>query len=77
MDRRKFMAGCLGGYLGLPLLAGEAQAQAGLSKIIFPFAAGAGGDTLCRLIGQETRELAANTAFWQPVVRATGYKIEN
>lgn len=75
MDRRKFMAGCL----GLPLLAqaGEAQAQAGLSKIIFPFAAGAGGDTLCRLIGQETRELAANTAFWQPVVKATGYKIEN
>ncbi len=51
MDRRKFMAGCL----GLPLLAqaGEAQAQAGLSKIIFPFAAGAGGDTLCRLIAQE------------------------
>jgi tripartite-type tricarboxylate transporter receptor subunit TctC len=55
MDRRKFMAGCLGGGLGLPLLAqaGGAQAQAGLSKIIFPFAAGAGGDTLCRLIAQE------------------------
>ncbi|WP_247497177.1 Bug family tripartite tricarboxylate transporter substrate binding protein [Bradyrhizobium sp. 149] len=45
------MSGCL----GLPLLAhaGEALAQAGLSKIIFPFAAGAGGDTLCRLIAQE------------------------
>lgn len=43
MDRRKFMAGCLGGSLGLPLLA---QAEAGLSKIIFPFAAGAGGDGL-------------------------------
>src|SRR3954447_26253413 len=51
MDRRKFMAGCL----GLPLLAqsGGARAQAGLTKIIFPFAAGAGGDTLCRLIAQE------------------------
>ncbi|MGY3405809.1 tripartite-type tricarboxylate transporter receptor subunit TctC [Bradyrhizobium sp. GM5.1] len=24
-----------------------------------------------------TKELAANTAFWQPVVKATGYKIEN
>ena len=51
MDRRTFMAGCL----GLPLLAqaGGAQAQAGLTKMIFPFAAGAGGDTLCRLIAQE------------------------
>jgi tripartite-type tricarboxylate transporter receptor subunit TctC len=51
MDRRDFIAGCL----GLPLLAhaGAAQAQAGLTRIIFPFAAGAGGDTLCRLIAQE------------------------
>ena len=51
MDRRKFMAGCV----GLPLLAqaGTARAQAGLTKIIFPFAAGAGGDTLCRLIAQD------------------------
>jgi tripartite-type tricarboxylate transporter receptor subunit TctC len=24
-----------------------------------------------------TKELAANTAFWQPIVKATGYKIEN
>jgi len=51
MDRRKFMAGCV----GLPLLAqaGTARAQTGLTKIIFPFAAGAGGDTLCRLIAQD------------------------
>lgn len=51
MDRREFMAGCV----ALPLLAqaSEAQAQAGLTKMIFPFAAGAGGDTLCRLIAQE------------------------
>lgn len=63
MDRRKFMAGCLGGGLGLPLLAeaGEAQAQAGLSKIIFPFAAGAGGDTLCRLIAQEMAPVLQRT----------------
>ncbi|MBR0719939.1 Bug family tripartite tricarboxylate transporter substrate binding protein [Bradyrhizobium manausense] len=63
MDRRKFMAGCLGGYLGLPLLpqAGEAQAQTGLSKIIFPFAAGAGGDTLCRLIAQEISPVLQRT----------------
>jgi tripartite-type tricarboxylate transporter receptor subunit TctC len=24
-----------------------------------------------------TQELAANTAFWRPIVKATGYKIEN
>jgi tripartite-type tricarboxylate transporter receptor subunit TctC len=24
-----------------------------------------------------TQELAANTAFWQPIVKATGYKISN
>jgi len=59
MDRRKFMAGCL----GLPLLAqaGEAQAQAGLTKIIFPFAAGAGGDTLCRLVAQEIAPMLQRT----------------
>jgi tripartite-type tricarboxylate transporter receptor subunit TctC len=49
MDRRGFMAGCL----GLPLLAQGANAQGALTKIVFPFAAGAGGDTLCRLIAQE------------------------
>ncbi len=51
MDRRNFIAACL----GLPLLAeaGRAHGQAGLTKIIFPFAAGAGGDTLCRLIAQD------------------------
>jgi len=59
MDRRKFIAGCL----GLPLLAqaGEVQAQAGLTKIIFPFAAGAGGDTLCRLIAQEIAPVLQRT----------------
>ncbi|WGD52825.1 Bug family tripartite tricarboxylate transporter substrate binding protein [Bradyrhizobium sp. CB1650] len=59
MDRRKFMAGCL----GLPLLAqtGGVQAQAGLTKIIFPFAAGAGGDTLCRLVAQEMAPVLQRT----------------
>jgi len=59
MDRRGFMAGCL----GLPLLAQArgVQAQAGLTKIIFPFAAGAGGDTLCRLIAQEMAPVLQRT----------------
>src|SRR3954449_5354798 len=59
MDRRNFIAGCL----GLPLLAqaGGSQAQAGLTKMIFPFAAGAGGDTLCRLIAQEMAPVLQRT----------------
>ncbi|MDE5445045.1 hypothetical protein GWG65_27080 [Bradyrhizobium sp. CSA207] len=59
MDRRAFMAGCL----GLPLLAqaDHAEAQAGLTKIIFPFAAGAGGDTLCRLIAQDMAPVLQRT----------------
>ena len=41
---------------------GEVQAQAReLSKIIFPFAAGAGGDTLCRLIAQEMAPVLQRT----------------
>ncbi|WP_028133247.1 Bug family tripartite tricarboxylate transporter substrate binding protein [Bradyrhizobium japonicum] len=59
MDRREFMAGCI----ALPLLAqaGETHAQAGLTKIIFPFAAGAGGDTLCRLLAQEMAPVLQRT----------------
>ena len=59
MDRRDFIAGCL----GLPLLAraGRAQGQAGLTRIIFPFAAGAGGDTLCRLIAQDIAPVLQKT----------------
>ncbi len=33
----------------------------GLTKIIFPFAAGAGGDTLCRLIAQEMAPVLQRT----------------
>jgi tripartite-type tricarboxylate transporter receptor subunit TctC len=47
MRRRDFIAGCF----GLPLVAtaGEARAESGpLTRIVFPFAAGGSGDTLCR-----------------------------
>lgn len=45
------MAGCAGGVLSAK--ASDAFAQSGpLSKIVFPFAAGAGGDTLCRIVAQ-------------------------
>jgi tripartite-type tricarboxylate transporter receptor subunit TctC len=52
MHRRNFVAGAL----ALPVLAkaGRARAASGpLSRIIFPFAAGGGGDALCRLVAQE------------------------
>src|SRR3982074_673671 len=50
MDRREFIAGCV----GLPLAhASDALGQSGpLTKIIFPFAAGGGGDALCRVLAQ-------------------------
>ena len=51
MDRRDFIAGCVG--LSLTVKAAEALAQSGpLTRIIFPFAAGGSGDTLCRLLAQ-------------------------
>jgi len=51
MDRRQFLAGCVG--LSLAARAGEARAQSGpLTKIIFPFAAGGSGDMLCRQLAQ-------------------------
>jgi tripartite-type tricarboxylate transporter receptor subunit TctC len=51
VDRRSFMAGCAG--LALSAKAGAAFAQPGpLTRIVFPFAAGGGGDTLCRLVAQ-------------------------
>jgi len=51
MRRRDFM----GGALALPMLMGayRARAESGpLTKIIFPFAAGGGGDGLCRQLAQ-------------------------
>ena len=51
MDRRKFLAGSIG--WSLVAGAGDALAQSGpLTKIIFPFAAGGGGDALCRIVAQ-------------------------
>jgi tripartite-type tricarboxylate transporter receptor subunit TctC len=55
MDRRDFIAGCAG--LSLSANAGEAFGQSGpLTKIVFPFAAGAGGDTLCRVVAQHVSQ---------------------
>ena len=51
MDRRDFLAGCVG--LSLAARAGEALGQSGpLTKIIYPFAAGGSGDALCRAVAQ-------------------------
>ncbi len=51
MDRRDFLVG--GVACALVANAGEALAQSGpLTRIIFPFAAGGSGDTLCRLLAQ-------------------------
>lgn len=51
MNRRDFLAASAAG--SLVAMAGRAFAQAGpLTKIVFPFAAGGGGDALCRLLAQ-------------------------
>src|SRR3954470_22719098 len=51
MHRRDFLAACLGRAAATK--AGDAFGQAGpLTKIIFPFAAGGSGDTLCRVLAQ-------------------------
>lgn len=51
MDRRRFLAACAG--LSLFARAGDAPGQSGpLTKIVFPFAAGGGGDALCRILAQ-------------------------
>ena len=55
MDRRTFVTGSLG--LSLTTNAGRAFAESGqLTKLIFPFSAGGGGDTLCRLVAQQAGE---------------------
>jgi tripartite-type tricarboxylate transporter receptor subunit TctC len=56
MDRRDFIAGCFG--LSLGVRAVDALGASGpLTKIIFPFSAGAGGDALCRIVAQHAGEL--------------------
>ena len=60
MDRRSFMTACAG--LSLSLIAKAALGESGpLTKIIFPFAAGGGGDTLCRLLAQQVSQLLDRT----------------
>jgi tripartite-type tricarboxylate transporter receptor subunit TctC len=54
------MAGCAG--LSLSVIARDALGESGpLTKIIFPFAAGGGGDTLCRLLAQQAGQLLDRT----------------
>ena len=51
MKRRDFLAGSAA--TALTGWTGRALAQSGpLTKIVFPFAAGGGGDALCRLLAQ-------------------------
>jgi tripartite-type tricarboxylate transporter receptor subunit TctC len=51
MNRREFVAGSLA--LSVAAKAGPALAESGpLTKIIFPFAAGGGGDMLCRQLAE-------------------------
>lgn len=60
MDRRSFMAGCAG--LSLAVIAKDAIGESGpLTKMIFPFSAGGGGDTLCRLVAQYAGQLLDRT----------------
>src|SRR5450759_221924 len=62
VDRRSFMTGCAG--LSLSTIAGEAFGESGpLTKMIFPFAAGGGGDTLCRLLAQQIGQLLDRTVI--------------
>jgi tripartite-type tricarboxylate transporter receptor subunit TctC len=62
VDRRSFMAGCAG--LSVYAIAGPALGESGpLTKIIFPFAAGGGGDTLCRILAQQVGRLLDRTVI--------------
>jgi tripartite-type tricarboxylate transporter receptor subunit TctC len=60
MDRRSFIAASLAlPWAALPV---RARAETGpLTKIIFPFAAGGGGDTLCRVLAQRMSQLLDRT----------------
>ena len=60
MDRRSFMASCAA--LSLFGITKDAFGEAGpLTKMIFPFSAGGGGDTLCRLLAQQAGQLLDRT----------------
>src|SRR5436309_5729839 len=71
VDRRSFMAGCAG--LSLSALAETARGQPGpLTKMIFPFAAGGGGDTLCRILAQHIGPLLDRTVIVENRTGADG-----
>jgi tripartite-type tricarboxylate transporter receptor subunit TctC len=71
VDRRRFVVGCAG--LSLSTLAGEALAESGpLTRIIFPFAAGGGGDTLCRILAQQIGQLLNRTVIVENRTGADG-----
>ncbi len=56
MDRRNFLAGCVA--LPLPASLSHAFAQSGpLTRIVFPFAPGGGGDTLLRILADRLQPL--------------------
>jgi tripartite-type tricarboxylate transporter receptor subunit TctC len=56
------MAGCAG--LSITAIAGGAYGESGpLTKMIFPFAAGGGGDTLCRILAQQVGQLLDRTVI--------------
>jgi tripartite-type tricarboxylate transporter receptor subunit TctC len=56
MDRRDFIAA--GFALSFAATVGRARAEAGpLTRIIYPFAAGGGGDALCRVLAQRMSQL--------------------
>ena len=62
MNRRHFIAACAG--LSLSAAAKDALPESGpLTRIIFPFAAGGGGDTLCRLLAQQVGQLLDRTVI--------------
>jgi tripartite-type tricarboxylate transporter receptor subunit TctC len=71
MDRRDFIAGCVG--LSLTVKAGAALGQSGpLTRIIFPFSAGGGGDTLCRILAQQVGQLLDRTIIVENRTGADG-----
>jgi tripartite-type tricarboxylate transporter receptor subunit TctC len=61
MDRRGFLAGSIG--WSLVAGSGNALAQSGPLKIVFPFAAGGGGDALCRVVAQSLGPLLDRTVI--------------
>jgi tripartite-type tricarboxylate transporter receptor subunit TctC len=68
IDRRTFLAGCA----ALPSMR-NALAQSGpLTKIVFPFAAGGAGDTICRLLAEHLRQPLDRTVIVENRIGADG-----